>query len=121
MVIDYNLLAKAIVPQSKHYIDESFPHHLIRHNHRTRHPQMMIGMSPIIERGQGKINGSILFSRISTQRLSNLGHHEGIQTRDGMPTMVFRTSHRDNNDIVLAPVFDKFLTNCSLDIATRLT
>ena len=65
------------------------------------HSNVMIGMRSIIEGGQGKIDWTILFERVSSKCLGNLTHHESIQARDSMAAMVLRTSYGDNGNVIL--------------------
>src|SRR5512139_2109940 len=120
MVIDDELFSETVIPQSKHDVDQCLPHHFFRHDHGSRHPKMMIGMTAIIEGGQSQIDGAPLFRSVAPKTLSDLRHHKSIEAADRMEAMVFCTSYRNQDDIIFLPTLDQLIPDRRLDVTSWL-
>jgi hypothetical protein len=82
-------------------------------------PQEYYGMHTIID-GQGQIDrrftGFLLFA---PNRFGDATDQQGIKRTDGVHSVIFGTADRNNDNVILATVFNDFLSDGILDVGTR--
>ena len=102
MIIYNNHFSIPVVPKAKHRVDQCLLNYFVRHDYCTRHADMMIWMSSIIQWRKCQRALSALFCSKTSHTLYNLGHHESVKSCVGMLSMILCTSDGDEHNVVFA-------------------
>ena len=116
MVVDKNNLAVTVIPKSQHGVNQSLFHHFLRHNHRSRHTDMMVGMPSIIQRCKSQIHFMALLLRIAAHPLNDLGTHECIQAGVIVKAVILGAPDGNKYNVVLAALLNLLCTGGILNI-----
>ena len=120
MVVDDELLAKAVVPQAEHDIDHHLPHHVLAHDHRAGHAHMMIGVTPIHQRRQRQVDRCTAFGGKTPHAFTNGADVQRVGRAGQMLPMQLGAADRDEDNIILLAVGFHLPAGGGLDIGTGL-
>ena len=115
-----DLLAEAVVPQPQHHVDHQLPHHLFPQDDGPGHAHVMVGMAAIVQRRQGQVDRDPALGREAPDPLADHAHVQGVRRAHHVLAVVLGAAHRDQDDVVLAPVGLHLVADGGLDVGAGL-
>ncbi len=120
VIVNHDLLAKTIVPQPQHHVDQQLAGHVLTNGNGARHPHVVIGMRTVVERGQGQVDRYATVGGIAPDPLADLADIQRVRSASQMTTVQLSAADRNEDDVVLPPVLLHLPPHRGLDVGTRL-
>ena len=120
MIVNQNHLAVSGIPKSQHDVFQHSDGCFLMKNNRSVHSHMALGMYAVKKRRESDAYLWSMLQGIPSYSFGNRRYHKGIHSRRIHWPVVFRTSDRDQNNVVVLSDFILFLARSSLDIRACL-